>query len=138
MRSPEVYVVGTGKFLPHAPVTNLEMESILGQVGARPSRARRITLRNSGILSRHYAIDRATGAPTYTNAQMTALAVHDALATADWKVADLLVLVVPAEGQRVVGFWDFVLDFGDVWEVFASTNEDAHVMNIRFFKDDPN
>jgi len=49
----------------------------------RPSRARRITLRSSGILSRHYAVDPASGQQTHSNAQMTALAVRAALERAN-------------------------------------------------------
>jgi len=107
-----VYIVCMGKCLPNAPVGNDEMESVLGQVGKRASRARRITLRNSGILSRYYAIDPATGRPTHTNAQMTALAVRDALARANWRVGDLAMLAcgtsspdqfMPAHAQMVHG-----------------------------------
>jgi 3-oxoacyl-[acyl-carrier-protein] synthase-3 len=83
------YIVAMGKFLPHAPVGNDAMEDILGRIDRRPSRARRITLRNSGIISRHYAIDPATGCPTHTNAQLAALAVRDALNRVGWRVADL-------------------------------------------------
>lgn len=82
-----------GRFLPNAAIDNEQMESVLGRVGARPSRARRITLRNSGITSRHYAIDPATGAPTHTNALMAALAVRDALGRAGWRISDLDLLV---------------------------------------------
>jgi 3-oxoacyl-[acyl-carrier-protein] synthase-3 len=101
-----------GKCLPNAPVGNDQMESVLGQVGHRPSRARKITLRNSGILSRHYAIDPATGRPTHTNAQMTAMAVRDALARVDWRVSDLTLLacgtstpdqIMPAHAHMVHG-----------------------------------
>ena len=51
------YITATAAFLPHAPVGNDEMERVLGQVGAKPSRARRTILRSNGIVSRHYAID---------------------------------------------------------------------------------
>ena len=72
----EVFVTRTGAFLPFAPVCNEEIESILGMVGGKPSRARRIVLRNNGIRSRHYAIDRATGEPAMTNAQLAAAAIR--------------------------------------------------------------
>jgi 3-oxoacyl-[acyl-carrier-protein] synthase III len=72
----EVFVTRTGAFLPFAPVSNDEIEEVLGRVGGKPSRARRIVLRSNGIQSRHYAIDRATGEPALTNAQMTAAAIR--------------------------------------------------------------
>ena len=48
-----VYITGTASFLPNEPVLNDEMESVLGQAGDRPSRARRTILRSNGIKSRH-------------------------------------------------------------------------------------
>ncbi|WP_420471490.1 beta-ketoacyl-ACP synthase III [Brevundimonas sp. FT23042] len=71
-----VYITRTAAFLPNAPVGNDDMERVLGQVGPRPSRARRTILRSNGIKSRHYAIDPETLQPTHTNAQLTAEAVR--------------------------------------------------------------
>ena len=76
MTARPVYITQSAAFLPNAPVGNDDMERILGQVGGRPSRARQIVLRSNGILSRHYAIDPKTLAPTHTNAQLTAAAVQ--------------------------------------------------------------
>ena len=73
------YITAMGKFLPNAAVDNDAIETVLGMVNGRPSRARRITLRNNGIVSRHYAIDPATGQQTHTNAGMTAEAIRNAL-----------------------------------------------------------
>ena len=74
--SGQVFITRTASFLPNAPVANDDIERVLGQVGDRPSRARRIILRNNGIQQRHYAIDPATGKCTHTNAQLTAEAVR--------------------------------------------------------------
>lgn len=74
--SNEVFLTRTAAYLPLAPVGNDEMESILGMVGGRPSRARRVVLRNNGIQSRHYALDPATGEPVMTNAALAAEAVR--------------------------------------------------------------
>lgn len=74
--SRKVYINGTSAFLPNAPVNNDDIEKVLGMIAGKPSRARRIVLRNNGIRQRHYAIDPATGAPTHTNAQLTAEAVR--------------------------------------------------------------
>jgi 3-oxoacyl-[acyl-carrier-protein] synthase-3 len=70
-----VYITDISVFLPNAPVDNDNMERVLGQVGSRPSRARRLILRSNGIRSRHYAIDPDTGFATHNNAQLTAAAV---------------------------------------------------------------
>ena len=72
----EVYITNTGSYLPHEPVNNGDIESVLGMIGGIPSRARRIVLRNNGILSRHYAIDKASGKPSMSNAQLTAKAIR--------------------------------------------------------------
>jgi 3-oxoacyl-[acyl-carrier-protein] synthase III len=74
--SGSVYITGTSAFLPNAPVTNDEMERILGQLGEKPSRARRTVLRSNGILTRHYCIDPVTLEPTHSNASLTAAAVR--------------------------------------------------------------
>jgi 3-oxoacyl-[acyl-carrier-protein] synthase-3 len=52
------------------------MERILGQVGDRPSRARKTVLRSNGIQARHYAIDPETLKFNDTNAGMTAKAIR--------------------------------------------------------------
>lgn len=72
----EVFINQTASFLPFDPVSNDEIEVVLGMVGGKPSRARRVILRSNGIQSRHYAIDRATGRVAMTNAQLTARAVN--------------------------------------------------------------
>lgn len=85
----DVYIVEMGGYLPNAPVENDTMESVLGVVGDRPSRARRLTLRNNGIRLRHYAIDPATGKTTHNNAQLTAAAAREALKRAGWRMSDI-------------------------------------------------
>lgn len=72
----DVFLTRTASFLPLAPVGNDEIELVLGMVGGRPSKARRIVLRSNGIKSRHYALDRATGEPVMSNAEMAAQAVR--------------------------------------------------------------
>lgn len=74
--SGKVHINGTSVFLPNAPVGNDDIENVLGMVGGKPSRARRIVLRNNGIQARHYAIHPLTGEVTHTNAQLTAEAIR--------------------------------------------------------------
>ena len=71
----DVFLTRTASFLPLEPVGNDEIEQVLGMVGGRPSKARRIVLRSNGIQHRHYALDRVTGEPVMTNAAMAARAV---------------------------------------------------------------
>lgn len=72
----DVFLTRTASYLPLSPVGNDEMESVLGMVGGRPSRARRMVLRSNGIQSRHYVLDPATGEPVMTNAELAAEAVR--------------------------------------------------------------
>ena len=70
-----VYINNIETFLPNAAVDNTNIEKVLGQVGERPSRAKRLILRSNKIKTRYYAIDPQTRKPTHTNAQLTANAV---------------------------------------------------------------
>ncbi|MGL4766531.1 MAG: beta-ketoacyl-ACP synthase III [Formosimonas sp.] len=72
-----VYINATAAFLPFEAVANDDIESVLGMIGGKPSRAKRIILRSNGITSRHYAIDRATGQVAMNNAQLTAQAIRE-------------------------------------------------------------
>lgn len=71
-----VYINKIAAFLPNEPVDNENIEKVLGQVGKRPSRAKRIILRSNKIQTRYYAIDPATGKATHTNAELTANAIR--------------------------------------------------------------
>ena len=75
MDRSSAYITRSSVCLPNAPVENDQVEAILGQVGERPSRARRVVQRSNGIRRRYYVIDPATGKPNYTNASLTAAAV---------------------------------------------------------------
>ncbi|WP_343688578.1 beta-ketoacyl-ACP synthase III [Chitinophaga sp.] len=70
----EVYITRLSKFLPNEPVGNDEMESILGLVDGKPSRARLRVLGNNKIKTRYYSLDK-NGKSTHSNAEMTAEAV---------------------------------------------------------------
>ncbi|WP_341886617.1 beta-ketoacyl-ACP synthase III [Variovorax sp. YR752] len=72
----DVFLTRTAAFLPFSPVSNEDIEEVLGRIGGKVSRARRLILRSNGIQSRHYAIDRATGQLAMTNAQLTAAAIR--------------------------------------------------------------
>ena len=72
----DVYITDIAAFLPNEPVSNDEMEQVLGTVNGRRSRARPVVLRNNGIKQRYYAIDKHSGELRYTNAQLTAEAVR--------------------------------------------------------------
>src|SRR5258708_37089490 len=70
----EVYITNTSIFLPNEPVSTDDMEVYLGYINDTPSKSKKIVLRNNGIKTRYYALNKE-GKATHTNAQMTALAV---------------------------------------------------------------
>jgi 3-oxoacyl-[acyl-carrier-protein] synthase-3 len=72
--SNEVFITNITKFLPNKPVSNEEMEEYLGMIDNKPSKARRIVLRNNGITNRYYSLTKG-GKPTHSNAQLAAEAV---------------------------------------------------------------
>src|ERR1700743_108749 len=74
--SIQVYINSTSAYFPNDPVSNDEMEEYLGYIDGRPSKSKKIVLRNNGIINRYYALDK-NGKSTHTNAQMTALAVKE-------------------------------------------------------------
>ncbi len=71
----EVYINNTAAYFPNEPVANDDMELYLGYINHKPSKSKKIVLRNNGIKNRFYALEKG-GKSTHTNAQMTALAVR--------------------------------------------------------------
>lgn len=70
-----VYITRTSSFFPNQPVHNEEMEDYIGKIGGVPSRVRPIILRQNGIKTRYYALDRNQQI-THTNAQMASMAIN--------------------------------------------------------------
>ncbi len=78
----QVYINALGKFLPGAAISNDEMEEYLGLIGGKPSRLRKRILKQNGIKTRHYAIDR-DGQVLYWNCDLAARAALDALSRSE-------------------------------------------------------
>ena len=72
-----VYITKTSAFFPNGPVGNEDMEKYLGLVDGKPSRVRPVILRQNGIKTRYYALDRDQRI-THTNAGLAHKAI-DAL-----------------------------------------------------------
>jgi 3-oxoacyl-[acyl-carrier-protein] synthase-3 len=75
MPTNPVYINTTSAYFPNEPVSNDEMELYLGYINNKPSKSKKIVLRNNGIINRYYALDK-NHKSTHTNAQMTAEAVR--------------------------------------------------------------
>ncbi len=76
MSMNEVYITKTAHYFPNDPVSNDDMEVFLGMINEKPSKSRRIVLRNNGIKRRFYALNKE-GHPTHTNAEITAHAIRN-------------------------------------------------------------
>jgi 3-oxoacyl-[acyl-carrier-protein] synthase-3 len=85
-----VYITRIAKFLPNEPISNDEMEGVLGQINGVPSKARNLILRNNKIKTRYYALDKS-GSITHTNAQLSKEAITRLL-DADFGLNDIEVL----------------------------------------------
>ena len=70
-----VYITKLASFLPNDPVSNEEMENILGRINNQPSKAKPLILRNNQIKTRYYASDKE-GNTTHTNTELTKLAIE--------------------------------------------------------------
>ncbi len=108
----DVYINDIAAFLPNDPVTNDDIEDVLGKVHDIRSRVKSRVLKNNGIAARYYAIDRATGKLNYTNAQLTAEAVrrlkpYDAFSIADIEClccgTSMADVIAPGHGLMVAG-----------------------------------
>jgi len=69
-----VYITRLASFLPNDPISNDQMESVLGLINGQTSKAKPLILRNNQIKTRYYAIDKQ-GHTTHTNAGLTKEAV---------------------------------------------------------------
>jgi 3-oxoacyl-[acyl-carrier-protein] synthase-3 len=112
MSTNQVYINSTSAYFPNDPVSNDEMEEYLGYIDGRPSKSKKIVLRNNGIVNRYYALDK-NGKSTHTNAQMTALAVKELFKDNPEKIKEIELLscgtsspdqVMPSHGVMAHGW----------------------------------
>ena len=69
-----VYIKKVAVFLPNKPVSNEEIEDYIGLIGGKPSRVRSIVLKQNGIKTRYYGLDKEHKI-THSNAQLAKEAV---------------------------------------------------------------
>jgi len=107
----DVYITDTSIFMPNEPVGCDDMESYLGFINDKPSKSRKIVLRNNGIHTRYYALTKE-GKATHTNAEMTALAIRGLFKNDPEKIKEVELLscgtsspdqMLPSHGVMVHG-----------------------------------
>jgi 3-oxoacyl-[acyl-carrier-protein] synthase III len=106
-----VYITNTSSFFPNEAISNDDMEGFLGFIDDKPSKSKRIVLRNNGITNRYYALTKE-GKATHSNAEITAEAVKKVMQSADKNLKDIELLscgtstpdqMMPAHGVMVHG-----------------------------------
>lgn len=83
-----VYIKSLGRFLPGDPIPNDEIDDYLGKIGTGSAKLRERVIANSGIATRHYALDKEQKS-LHSAAEMAAAAVRDALERAELDVEAL-------------------------------------------------
>jgi 3-oxoacyl-[acyl-carrier-protein] synthase III len=96
------YITATGRFLPGDPVPNHEIEDYIGKAGLASSDLRGMILANSGIKTRHYAIDK-NQQTVFSNTQMAAAAVREAVGRAGLGPDDVEMLAAATTGPDLMG-----------------------------------
>ena len=84
----KAFITSLGKFLPGEPVDNDAMEDYIGKIGGKASRVRKKVLKQNGIKTRYYAIDRQQKT-LFSNAEMAAQAARNALIRAGIDVTEI-------------------------------------------------
>ena len=69
-----VYINSVSAYLPNSPIANEDMEDYIGKIGGNPSRVRSIVLRQNGIKTRYYGLDKSQNL-THSNARLAKEAV---------------------------------------------------------------
>ena len=73
----DVYINRVAAFLPNEPVSNDQMEQVLGMIGDTPSRVRKMILRSNAIKTRYYAINPENRETTHTSTELAVEAIND-------------------------------------------------------------
>lgn len=84
----DAFVTASGQFLPGPPVDNAHMVDFIGRLSPAAERFGRLTLRQNGIKTRHYAIA-PDGSTEWTVAKLAAAAVRDVLGRAALDPAEI-------------------------------------------------
>lgn len=111
----KVYITSSGIFLPNQPIGNDEMEDYLGLINNQESTLKSRILKQNGIETRYFAIDK-NQQTCFSNAQMAAFAVQEAIQRNSLKPKDIQLLAtgttqgdlpVPGFASMVHGELDF-------------------------------
>lgn len=119
----DVFINRLSPYLPNNPVSNDEMEDYLGLIEGKISRVRRIVLKQNGINTRYYALNKKQEI-THTNAELAANAINGLFTSEDEMNSVKLLTtatsipdqVLPSHASMVHG----LLKSADNMELFAT------------------
>lgn len=86
-----VYLIGTGSFLPGEPVSNAEIDRFIRPVNSKSVRLKNMILKENGIETRYYGID-PEGNTRFSLSEMGAAAIKASLVDAESDLNDLEML----------------------------------------------
>jgi 3-oxoacyl-[acyl-carrier-protein] synthase-3 len=88
----EIFITAMGTFLPGEPVSNDEMEDYLGRINGQASVVKPRILKQNGIKTRHYALDK-NQKTRYLNADLAANAIENALKNSRLSASEIELLI---------------------------------------------
>ncbi|MES2663538.1 MAG: 3-oxoacyl-[acyl-carrier-protein] synthase III C-terminal domain-containing protein [Pseudomonadota bacterium] len=100
MSYQNVYIIGTGHYVPGKPVDNSEIDDYIQTINQQSQRIKNRVLQENGIQTRYYGID-TEGKTTISLTDMAAQAVHAALDNAQLKMSDISLLTTGTVGGDV-------------------------------------
>ena len=111
----DVFITSSGIFLPNKAVSNETIETFLGRIHGKESRAKNRILKQNGIKTRYYALNKKQQT-THSNAQLAVSAVENALQKSSLRSSDVALLCTgTTQGDLLIpGFASMVhagLDF---------------------------
>ena len=111
----DVFITSSGTFLPNKAISNQEMEAFLGRINGKNSRAKERILKQNGIKTRYYALNKKQET-THSNAQLAVTAIENALQKSNLRSSDVALLCTgTTQGDLLIpGFASMVhagLDF---------------------------
>ncbi|MDA9057034.1 beta-ketoacyl-ACP synthase III [Flavobacteriaceae bacterium] len=111
----DVFITSSGTFLPNKAISNEEMEAFLGRINGKDSRAKERILKQNGIKTRYYALNKKQES-THSNAQLAVTAIENALQKSSLRSSDVALLCTgTTQGDLLIpGFASMVhagLDF---------------------------
>ena len=111
----DVFITSSGTFLPNKAISNEEIEAFLGRINGKDSRAKERILKQNGIKTRYYALNKKQET-THSNAQLAVTAIENALQKSSLRSSDVALLCTgTTQGDLLIpGFASMVhagLDF---------------------------